>query len=209
MSNGNSNYLLETESTMENRNLMIIGGTFLAVVAVVIVVFTTGILNPADTSEGTSMSLDGDLGSSETAVATKAIYENLQGASGVDGTQYMAVEQGDQVVLRDQTSGTEVAVIRQLSDQEVMIQGRVASLNALSAAEKEEVQRRVSEYNTSGSSVGTLSYNEASGELLLEHRVNPQQNSAKEMAAVVVRFSDEARRQSKEFSSMLVASNPS
>jgi hypothetical protein len=107
------------------------------------------------------------------------------------------VEAHDNTVsLRDAATGAEVLTVSQVDAQQVTITGVVAKLNKLSAARKHDIQQRIDYFNFS-SAVGTLDMDNKTGQVTMEHHLNPRYVSASSIVNVAMRFSDVVRAESE------------
>ena len=100
---------------------------------------------------------------------------------------------GDQIVVSDRATGDEVFSLREINSQTVTLTGRVGRLG-----EREDLRQHIAMFNFS-SSVGTLNVNERTGEVTIEHRLNPTQVSVPAMAQAANLFGQVARTQTQVF----------
>lgn len=98
------------------------------------------------------------------------------------------------VMLRDAATGAEIFTVRQIDAQTVTLSGVIARLNNLSPERRHEVMQRIAFFNFS-SPVGTLGFNNSTGEVVMEHHLNPRYVSASSIASVAGRFNDVARNE--------------
>lgn len=100
---------------------------------------------------------------------------------------------GDQIVVSDRTTGDEVFSLREINSQTVTLSGRVGRLG-----EREDLRQHIAMFNFS-SSVGTLNVNERTGEVTIEHHLNPRLVSLPAMAQAASLFGQVARTQIQMF----------
>lgn len=100
---------------------------------------------------------------------------------------------GDQIVVSDRKTGDKVFSLREVNPQTVTLSGVVGRLG-----EREDLRQHIAMFNFS-SSVGTLYVNESTGEVTIEHRLNPMQVSVPAMADAANLFGQVARTQSQVF----------
>lgn len=100
---------------------------------------------------------------------------------------------GDLVVVTDRTTGDEVFSLREVNSQTVTLSGRVGRLG-----ERENLREHVAMFNFS-SSVGTLNINESTGEVTIEHHLNPRHVTLPAMAQAASLFGQVARTQIQMF----------
>lgn len=112
--------------------------------------------------------------------------------------QFKIEHRADGMHLIDLTSGKEIAVVRESTPQSVVISGVVASINTLPADVRRELGERIALFNFS-SRVGTLSLDEATGELTMAHALNPRAVPVPAMARVASIFGDVVRQEGRVF----------
>jgi hypothetical protein len=108
---------------------------------------------------------------------------------------YRTELESDGLHLRDASTVNEVLAVHQIGGQQVTISGVVASLNKLSPDVRRQTLRRIALFNFS-SPVGTLVVDAKTGEVTMEHNLNPRQVSIPAMAQVATMFGKTIRRQS-------------
>lgn len=170
--------------------------------ALLIGVYASGVLNFSNSSD-TAASLGGDFGTSATNI--ESIYGSLNTAIGSTSSDLKAEMQNGKIALMDTKSKSEIAKISKVSDSEIAITSVVARLGALPAEQKANISRQVEEYNMS-SSVGTMTL-QPNGDVTMEHKLNPRENNADQIAKVAVTFGDKTRQQSQKYGGMKLASN--
>lgn len=189
---------------MSRKSLLILTSSVFVFGALLIGAYTSGVMRfgkANDAAEG-SMGMTGDFGSSS-GVGIESIYGSLNRVLGKSTAGYRAEMRNDHIVLLDGASGTELGTIRTVGADQMTLSGIVGNVGPVAGEAKSRVQQQIDEFNES-SSVGTLRLQEATGDLTLEHKIDPRRSSADEIAKVAVTFSDKARQQSAKFA----ASNP-
>src|SRR4051812_44759572 len=102
------------------------------------------------------------------------------------------VEAGSNSVLMKDASGNTIFTVSQVNPQTITLSSVIAHLHQLSAEQRTQLQRRIAFFNYS-SSVGTLWYNTATGEVTMEHHLNPRFVSPATMVKVAASFGDMVR----------------
>ncbi len=116
-----------------------------------------------------------------------------------DGTKtgsYKVERDAHSVTFRDAMTGAEVFKASEVNAQTVTLVGFVASLRNLSPEQKEQLLKKVAFYNFS-SPVGTLLVDSETGDITMEHHLNPRHVSPSSMATVASRFGDAVRSESQ------------
>jgi len=104
-----------------------------------------------------------------------------------------SVESGSNtVVMKDASTGTMVFTVSQVNSQTITLRGVVASMRNLTPEQRTQLQRRIALFNYS-SHVGTLWLDNATGEVTMEHHLNPRHLSPSTMATIATSFGDVAR----------------
>ena len=170
--------------------------------ALLVGVYASGVLNFSKSSD-TAASLQGDFGSGATNI--ESIYGSLNNAIASTSSDWKAEMQNGQITLVDTKSQNQVATISKVSDNEISIRSVVASLGALPAEQKTNVSRQIDEFNMS-SSVGTMKL-QPNGDVTMEHKLNPRENNADQIAKVAVTFGDKTRQQAQKYGVMKLAAN--
>ncbi len=116
-----------------------------------------------------------------------------------DGSVVVKVDDNNAVELIDAASGNEIASIEQIDPQQIMLKGTVARISDLSQEQQRSVRQRIALFNFS-SPVGTLSLDEGTGAIVMEHRLNPRMVAVPAMANAAVMFAQVARTQSHDLS---------
>ncbi|MBL7988792.1 MAG: hypothetical protein JNJ94_12080 [Chlorobi bacterium] len=176
---------------MNKKTLLTILGAVLVIAAVGFGLYNSGMFGNS-TTPAAGNNLSGNVKDAKAAMQT--LYTSLQNECNASGA-WKAEMRGDKIALVDAGSGKEVAFISHVSDQEVDISGVVTNLDAMPADAKQKVESQISEFNTS-SPVGTMRMD--GGNLVMMHRLNPQMNSAEQMAKTVVKFGDVAKQQAQK-----------
>ncbi|MEO5929391.1 MAG: hypothetical protein ABIR47_05630 [Candidatus Kapaibacterium sp.] len=109
-------------------------------------------------------------------------------------TSYKVSLVNDAIVMTDAHTGVRVCTVRQESSQKITLSCVVTRLDGVSAEKKQRIQRKIALFNFS-SAVGTLWYDSRTGEVILEHFLNPRQVSPVNMASVAARFGETYRAQ--------------
>lgn len=169
--------------------------------ALLVGVYASGLLNFSKSTDSAA-SLQGDFGTN--APNMESIYGSLNNAIGSTGSGWQAEMRNGQIALKDSKSQTE-ATISKVSDNEISITSVVAKLGALPAEQKENVSRQIQDFNTS-SSVGTMKL-QPNGDVTMEHKLNPRENNADQIAKVAVTFGDKTREQAQKYGVMKLAVN--
>ncbi|MDB5034473.1 MAG: hypothetical protein JWQ98_1714 [Chlorobi bacterium] len=107
-------------------------------------------------------------------------------------TSYKVSLANDAIIMTDARSGVTVCTVRQESSQKITLSCVVARLKGLSAEKRQQLQRKIALFNFS-SAVGTLWYDSRTGEVTMEHFLNPRQVSPVSMASVAARFGETYR----------------
>jgi hypothetical protein len=94
----------------------------------------------------------------------------------------------------DAATGREICMLRQVNPRQVIITGTVANLSNLSRDERSAAMRKIALFNFS-SSVGTLWFDERTGDVCMEHKINPQLVSIPSIARVASLFGSTVRSQ--------------
>jgi hypothetical protein len=102
------------------------------------------------------------------------------------------VEAGANSMLMKDASGNLVFTVSQVNPQTVTLSSVVARLRKLTAEERTLLQQKIAFFNFS-SSVGTLWFNNATGEVTMEHHLNPRYVSPATMAKIAASFGDMVR----------------
>ncbi len=152
------------------------------------------------------MGMKGDFSGGST-VAMENLYGSLDQALGKSNAGHRAEMRADHIVLLDGASGSELGTIRAVGSDQMSISGIVANVGNVSGEAKARVQQQIDEFNLT-SSVGTLKLQEATGDITLEHNVDPRRSNADQIAGVAVSFGDKARQQSSRFASFSPVANP-
>jgi hypothetical protein len=100
---------------------------------------------------------------------------------------------GDQIVVSDRKTGDNVFSLREINSQTVTMTGSVGRLG-----ERDDLRQHIAMFNFS-SSVGTLYVDEKTGEVTIQHHLNPRLVSVTAMADAANRFGQVARMQSAVF----------
>ena len=109
-------------------------------------------------------------------------------------------------LLRLQTvHSNALTVVEYVADNQVLISGVIARAGALDAGTRERIDRRISDYNI-GAAVGTLRLDEESGEITLEHRVNPRLVGPACIARVIMLVSEAIARQQIGLAELIASS---
>jgi hypothetical protein len=98
-----------------------------------------------------------------------------------------------------------VIIVEYVADNQVMISGVVARLGAHDAGTRERIGSRVADYNV-GAAVGTLRLDATSGEISLEHRVNPRLVGPAAIARVIMLVGDAIVRQQTSLAELIASS---
>jgi hypothetical protein len=102
----------------------------------------------------------------------------------------------DQMSLVDATSGDEVFQVQQVSSQQLTITGMVARMQNISPEKARQIRSRIALFNFS-SPVGTLTLDEGTGVVTMEHHMNPRVVTMPAMASTARLFGVVARNQSQ------------
>jgi hypothetical protein len=109
---------------------------------------------------------------------------------------YRVELRSDGLHMNDASTGNEVLAMRQMNPQQVMISGKVAELGKLAPEIRQKVMKQIALFNFS-SSVGTLYVDEKTGEVTLQHNVNPRTVPAAAIAQVATQFTNSVVLQSR------------
>jgi hypothetical protein len=190
---------------MTRKSLLILTSSVLVLGALLIGAYTSGVMRFGRSSDGdANMSMQGDFGGSGAGI--ESIYGSLTNALGNSSGGYQAVMRADHIVLIDAASGSELGTIRKIADNQINLSGIVGNVGPVSGDIREKVMSRINEFNDR-SGLGTLKLQEATGDVVLEHKVDPQRTSADDIAKLAVKFSEKARQQTALFATFKQASN--
>ncbi len=103
----------------------------------------------------------------------------------------------DRIRLLDPTSGREILSLRQTSPQTIMLSGVVGKIDRATTAQRLRAEQRIALFNFS-SPVGTLTLNERSGQVTMEHALNPRLVPAAAMAHVAALFGEAVQNQGRQ-----------
>ena len=190
---------------MTRKSLLILSSSVFVFGALLIGAYTSGLMKfdrATEAGDG-SMGMKGDFGS---AVGIESIYSSLEQALGSSASGNRAEMRADHIVLLDGASGSELGTIRTVGADQMSLSGTVGNVGPVSGEAKNRVQQQINEFNES-SSVGTLKLQEATGDVTLEHKIDPRRSSADEIAKVAVTFSEKVRQQTARFASLNPARN--
>jgi hypothetical protein len=109
-------------------------------------------------------------------------------------TNYKVSLAHDAITMTDARTGATVCTVRQESSQKITLSCVVASLKGLPAEQKQRALKKIALFNFS-SAVGTLLYDNRTGEVTMEHFLNPRQVTPVSMASVAARFGETYRAQ--------------
>lgn len=102
------------------------------------------------------------------------------------------VESGSNIVVMKDASGAMVFTVSQVNQQTITLKGVVASMRNLTPEQRTQLQRKIALFNYS-SHVGTLWLDNATGDVTMEHHLNPRHLSPSTMATIAASFGDVAR----------------
>lgn len=102
------------------------------------------------------------------------------------------------VLLRDAATGAELFTVSEIDAQTVTLSGVVGKLDKMSSERRDAVMQRIAYFNFS-SGVGTLGYNKSTGEVTMQHHLNPRYVSPANIAHVASSFGDVARTEARLF----------
>ncbi len=105
---------------------------------------------------------------------------------------YSIVSGTNTVLVKDVESGRTLFVVKDVNQQTITLSSVVASLRQLSPESRDRMLKQISQYNFS-SAVGTLWYDNATGEVTMEHHLNPRLVSSANIVSVANRFGDAVR----------------
>ncbi|MBS1912992.1 MAG: hypothetical protein JST22_13480 [Bacteroidetes bacterium] len=108
--------------------------------------------------------------------------------------EYTAVVGTNTVLIKDVTTGATLFVVKETNAQTITLSSVVATVHSLTPDSRARLLRRISQFNFS-SPVGTLWYDNASGNVTMEHHLNPRMVSQSGIMNVAVRFGDAVRAQ--------------
>ena len=189
----NSHTNKQENKTMNKKGLLTILGSVLIIAAIGFGLYKSGMFG-AGTTPAAGDNLSGNM--KDAKATMQALFTSLQNECNASGG-WKAEMRGDKIALVDAGSGKEVAFVSHVSDQEVDINGVVTNVEAMPADAKQKVESQISEFNTS-SPVGTMRMDGSN--LMMMHRLNPQMNSAEQMAKTIVKFGDVAKEQAQKVS---------
>jgi len=135
-------------------------------------------------------------------LAASAGYAQLTGPSALSAirddfsSNGYTVEQGSNTVMMKDAAGNIVFTVYQVNSQTVTLTSVVAHLKKLSAEQRAKLQRRIAYFNYS-SPVGTLWFDNATGDVTMEHHLNPRYVSPATMVTVAASFGDMVRTQER------------
>jgi hypothetical protein len=135
-----------------------------------------------------SASVSPMLAQTHDVAAIDGIATELRSLSNRSQSQYRIVVNGSAVIIVDQSNGREIASIREVSNDRIVIR----SLLATGSDDSDQLRRIIDEYNESAA-VGTMGRDCTSGDLILVHNLNPKQVDSKSMARVSLLVADAAR----------------
>jgi hypothetical protein len=102
------------------------------------------------------------------------------------------VESGSNSMLMKDASGNIIFSVSQVNPQTVTLTSVVARTRKLTSEQESMLQRKIAHFNIS-SSVGTLWLDNATGEVTMEHHLNPRFVSPATMAKIAANFGDLVR----------------
>jgi hypothetical protein len=121
----------------------------------------------------------------------RGVSDQLSAAGG-----YRVELSDDALHVKDAATGSELLSLRQTNAQQVTISGTVAHLGSLAPALRNRIMQEIALFNFS-SSVGTLHVDEKTGEVTMQHNLNPRVVPVAAIAQVATRFGDSVIRQSQ------------
>jgi hypothetical protein len=116
-----------------------------------------------------------------------------------DRPAYGVESDGSSIVLTDVASGMAACTIRQTDARTVTMSATIARLPLTSSKQVQRAIEQIGDFNVN-SSVGTLSLDDRTGEVRMEHYVNSSLVPSSSVAQVAIRFADIARKESGLFS---------
>ena len=131
-------------------------------------------------------------------LSINALLDSLHGALG-DRPAYAVESSDNSIVLTDVASGMAACTIRQSDAKTVTMSATIARLPLGSQKQVQRAIDQIVDFNVN-SSVGTLSLNNRTGEVRMEHYVNSSLVPSSSVAQVAIRFADVARTESGLFS---------
>lgn len=189
---------------MTRKSLLILTSSVLVLGALLIGAYTSGVMRFGRSSDGdANMSMQGDFGS---GAGIESIYGSLTTALNSSSGGYQAEMRSDHIVLLDAANGSELGTIRKIADNQINLSGIIGNVGAVSGEAKDRVMSQINEFNER-SGVGTLKLQESTGDVMLEHKVDPQRTSADDIAKLVVKFGEKARQQTARFATFKQAAN--
>lgn len=102
------------------------------------------------------------------------------------------VEAGSNSMRMKDASGHLVFTVSQVNPQTVTLTSVVARMRKLNAEERNRLQQQIAFFNFS-SSVGTLWFDNSTGEVTMEHHLNPRFVSPASIAKIAASFGDMVR----------------
>jgi hypothetical protein len=183
---------------MTRKSVLILASSIFVLGALLIGAYTSGVMRFGRTNDtDANMSMQGDFGTS--AAGIESIYGSLNSAIAKSSGAYKAEMRADHIVLFDGASGSELGTIRKIADNQINLSGTVGNVGSVSGEARAEVKRQIDDFNMGGSSLGTLRLQESTGDITLEHKIDPTRSSADEIAKVAMMFGDKARQQTTKF----------
>lgn len=116
----------------------------------------------------------------------------------LEKSQSFTVRLGEQnrMSLLDAGSGSEIVWLEEVDAQQVTLGGTVVRISDLTPQQQSRVRARIAFFNFS-SPVGTLTLNEGTGVVTMEHHLNPRLVPVPAMADAARIFAQVARSQSR------------
>ena len=106
------------------------------------------------------------------------------------------VEAGSNSMLMKDASGHVIFTVSQVNPQTVTLSSVVARMRKLSTEERARLQQKIAYFNYS-SAVGTLWFDNTTGEVTMEHHLNPRFVSPATMAKIAANFGDMVRSEER------------
>ncbi len=126
------------------------------------------------------------------AQLTGAPILNSIGNNLADVGGYSVVTGTNTVLVRDAESGRTLFVMKEVNQQTITLSSVVASLRTLTPEQKDRLLRHIAMFNIS-SAVGTLWLDQSTGQVTMQHHLNPRLVSQAGLVNTAVRFGDAVR----------------